>query len=93
MTSVETLPPAITGLSTEAIRHPYEIHDWRNASAILRAVHPRWGDEVETDPDLLLTASTAIGANGHSENGHADIPARPHLCEEGADNDALTNTA
>ena len=40
MTSVETPPPAITGLYTEAIRHLYEIHDWRNASAILRAVHP-----------------------------------------------------
>ena len=93
MTSVETPPPAITGLSTEAIRHLYEIHDRCNASAILRAVHPCWGDEVETDPDLLLAASTAIGANGHSENGHADIPPQPRLCEEGADDDALTNTA
>ncbi len=93
MTSVETPPPAITGLSTEAIRHLYEIHDWRNASAILRAVHPGGGDEVETDPDLPLTASTAIGATGHSANGHADIPAKPRHCGEGADDDALTNTA
>lgn len=46
MTSVEMLPPALTGLYTEAIRHLYEIHDWRNASAILRAVHPCEWDEL-----------------------------------------------
>ncbi len=66
MTSIEALPQAIQELYPPEIRKLYEIHDWRNASVVLKGVRPaEWDDLMVVLGAFRLRRSHIITGGGN----------------------------
>lgn len=66
VTSIDELPEEIRGLYPSEIRDLYEIHEWRNATVVLKGVHPQeWNDLIEVLRAFRLLRSDLIKGGGN----------------------------
>lgn len=69
MARVDTLPSAVRELYPSAIRASYEIHDWRNATVVLKGARPaEWDDLMSVLGGFRLRRSHIVTGGGNKSS-------------------------